>query len=164
MKNLYKTISNFSKELFESNIFHHFINTLTVINCVAILIILVIEHTELSTINREFLNLSQEFLKKNQKKGIEIFIIHFEMKHPKLIDFQIVYRTLAILSLSILAIFLFEIIFKIIFLPKIFAHRQFEILEALIIVISFILNLSLLFEKIQVLSVISLITLIRFNF
>lgn len=164
MKNFYKIISNYAKGFFESKLFHHFINTLTIINCIAILIILVIEHTELSTINREFLHLSEEFLKGNDNKSMEKFIIHFEKKHPKLIDLQILFKTLAILSLSILGIFLIEIIFKIIFLPKIFAQRQFEILEALIIVISFILNLSLLFEKIQVLSVISLITLIRLNF
>ncbi|RNA21363.1 voltage-gated hydrogen channel 1 [Brachionus plicatilis] len=161
MKNSYKKISDYAKHFFESNYFHHAVNILTIINCIAILIILVIEITELSIIDREFIKLSEEFLEEKKHQKIENIIMYFEMKHPKLIDFAIVYKTLSILILSILGIFIIEIILKIIFVPKIFAQRQFEVVEALIVVISFMLNLSLLFEKSQVLSVISLITLIR---
>lgn len=164
MKNFYKSVSDYAKDIFESIWFNHVVNILTIINCICILAVLVIEHTELSIINRDFIRLSEEFLKERGKESIASILTHLDTKHQQTVDFRAIYKTFSIIILSILGAFIIEIVFKIIFTPKIFAQRQFEILEALIITISFVLNLSLLFEKSQVLSVISLITLIRLIF
>ncbi|CAF0817140.1 unnamed protein product [Brachionus calyciflorus] len=167
MKSYYKLISRFVKKTIDSQWFNHCINFLTIINCLSVIVVLIIEFIELSIINREYTKLTKDILKESirfdliEPNDLNETLSNFIKYDPTIPDFKIAYSILSIIVLTILCLFLIEIVIKLIFLPSIFKRRKFEIAEALIVFISFVLNLSLFFEKVRVLSVISLITLIR---
>ena len=167
MPKLYKTISDKLRKILSSQWFNHCINVLTIIDCLSVIIVLIIEYIELSIINKDYLRITKLFLQASKRTNTsEIMnlnetLANLEYYNPNVSDFKIASKILTTIILTILGFFILEIIIKLIFLPRIFTERKFEIAEALVIVISFILNLSLIFEKVQVLSVISLVTLIR---
>lgn len=167
MQKLYKKISDELRKILNSKWFNYCINLLTIIDCLSVIIVLIIEYIELSMINKDYMKITKLIIQASKRTNKTAFLdldetlANLEYYNPNVSDFKVAYQILTTVILTILGFFILEIIIKLIFLPKIFTERKFEIAEALIIVISFILNLSLLFEKVQVLSVISLITLIR---
>lgn len=64
-------------------------------------------------------------------------------------------------SLTILSIFVVEIILKLIFIPKIFT-KPLEIFDALVVIVSFALNLYLFNKKHHIHSFTGLITMMRY--
>ncbi len=63
--------------------------------------------------------------------------------------------------MSILSFFVLEVIVKIIVMPRIFLKHKLEILDAIVIILSFSLNVYLLFRKDDLESVVGLFALLR---
>ncbi|CAF0789677.1 unnamed protein product [Brachionus calyciflorus] len=76
-------------------------------------------------------------------------------------NFELAHLILTVIILTILSLFIIEILTKLIFTPRIFIKRKFEILEAIVIIVSFGFDLTLIIGKDDILSIIGLATLIR---
>jgi voltage-gated hydrogen channel 1 len=132
-----KKPNNKIKSFLESHRFHTIIVILVIVDCLCVAIELIIEHVE------------KYVLGNNDKHS-----------HSHLY-FHIIENILKYTSLTILALFVIEIIVKLIFVPRIFVKLKWEILDALVVIISFGVNLYLLFNKHLVTSVGILLTLLR---
>lgn len=160
----YARISEKLHTIFESVKFNFFVNLLTIIDGICIITVIVLDYVMLSLIHRDYLlfkKLVTEGFTQNIPK-ITAYLNKTVTRAKKIQhDFEIGHIVLSAIILSIISLFVIEIILKLIFIPKIFLKRKLEIFEAIIIVITFCLDLTSIIAKNNLISIISLITLIR---
>lgn len=164
MTSLYDKISKKIDIYFNSNWFNYIINALTLIDCTCVLIVLTLEYIELSLINKKYLEFSKLLTENAFSHNYNKLIVDKKLLNKFITDqskFEIAHVILTSVILTILGLFIIEIVLKLIFTPRIFLKQKFEIIEAIVIVISFALDLTLLFGNLEILSIISLATLIR---
>ena len=135
-----KKSNNKIKSFLESHKFHTIIVILVIVDCLCVAIELIIEHLEKYVLG------NNDADDKHSHSHLYFHIIENILKYT---------------SLTILALFVIEIIVKLIFVPRIFIKLKWEILDALVVIISFGVNLYLLFNKHLVTSVGIFLTLLR---
>lgn len=126
----------------KSEKFHSIIVWFVVIDCLCVTLELTFEHVE-------------KYVLKNDKH-------HKQNDHHNLhFYFHLAECILQYASLTILAIFVVEIVVKLVFIPKVFIKSKWEILDAMVVVISFGINIYLLNNKHIIMSIGGLLTLLR---
>jgi hypothetical protein len=155
---LFGTIQFYLDTLFHSKRFNIFINVLVIINFILVITDLTLEYVELSLIDREFKRFQFELRKSLENDEIEA-ILKFKFSDTK--TYSDVRKIFRIILISISGFFIFEQLTKLIFLPKIFIHNKLEILDAIFVMISFVSALFVLVNSRDLLSVVTLLTLIR---
>ncbi|CAF0789658.1 unnamed protein product [Brachionus calyciflorus] len=163
----YKSISGKLEKYLNSTGFHTIINILTVIDCICIIIILILEYVELSIIHNDFLEFQKTLRDENFKdinllqKTLNVTLEQVKRTETTRPNFRLAHIILTVIILTILSLFIIEILTKLIFTPRIFIKRKFEILEAIVIIVSFGFDFTLLIGRDEILSIIGLATLIR---
>lgn len=160
----YKKISEELESIFESVLFNYIVNILTIIDAICIITVVVLEYMMLSLIHRDFL-LFRKFIAEGFSQDVAQIEVYFNKTitkaHKINSSFEIGHLILSAIILTILGLFIFEVILKLIFTPKMFLKRKLEILEAVIIFISFGFDLMLVTATSNIISIVSLVTLIR---
>ena len=152
------------RRILRSHHFHIAVIVLVVIDCFCIGIELIIDSMEkhleqsdnshLKHFNNHHSNNSDlSFTKKSQNTMQNNYIFHFILKLAE--------NIIKYISLAIVAFFVIELIFKIIFMPKIFIKNKFEIFDAIVVVISFIISVLLIYYKSLIYTMGALVTLLR---
>lgn len=131
-----ETIRNFLR----SEKFHTIVVILVVIDCLCVTVELTLEHIE-------------NYVLKHDQKQHDHHRLNFY--------FHLAEGILQYTCLTILALFVVEVLIKLAFIPRVFISSKWEILDALVVVISFGINIYLLNNKHVVMSIGGLLTLLR---
>jgi hypothetical protein len=88
---------------------------------------------------------------------------HHELNHSHNFHLflEVIEEILKYTSLTILSIFVLEILLKLILMPNIFVKSKWEIPDAIVVLLSFSLNIFLLFKQNEMESIAGLIALLR---
>ncbi|RNA03938.1 voltage-gated hydrogen channel 1 [Brachionus plicatilis] len=160
----YARISEELDSIFESAWFSYVVSIMTILDAICIITVIVIEYIMLSLIHRDFL-LFQKYIAEGFYQNSSQIVVYLNKTltkaHETRSNFEVGHIILSVVILTILSLFIMEMISKLIFTPRMFLKRKLEILEAIIIVISFGLDLTLVIGKSDIASIVSLVTLIR---
>lgn len=137
-----------------SSSFHTSVVVLVVIDCLCVTLELTIEHIEKYVLDS---GVKSELNKRSTVTASSKLHGHIDFHFY----FHIIENILKCTSIAILGLFVLEVIVKLIFVPKVFIKSKWEILDALVVLISFGLNIFLFNNKHMVMSVGGLLTLLR---
>ena len=128
------------RSFLKSEKFHTIVVVLVVFDCLCVTLELTLEHIE-------------KYVLGDQKRDHVNNDLHFY--------FHLFENILKYTTITILALFVLEVVTKLVFIPKVFIESKWEILDALVVVISFAINIYLLKNKQLVMSIGALLTLLR---
>ena len=163
------------KKLFHSHKFHKAIVILVIIDCLCVAVELIIEHIDVYVLGYDGDMKKSDDLpatysaNKSVSNGVTDYNNATSTSYSKPTDpnynlhlfLAVLAKILKITSIIILSVFVVEILFKLVFLFKMFIRSKFEIFDAFIIVVSLGVNIFLLMNKKMVMSIGGLLTLFR---
>lgn len=161
---LFVRISEKLHTIFESVKFNFIVNVLTIIDAICTITVITFEYIMLSLVHRDYITFKKlvtEGLTQSIPKVTVYLNKTLTRAHKIQNNFETGHLILSAIILSIISLFIFEIILKLIFVPRIFLKRKLEIFEAVVLIITFGLDLTSTIAKNNITSIISLVTLTR---
>jgi hypothetical protein len=184
-----KTFRQQAKSILKSHKFHMIIIGLIVLDCICCIGELAIDFIESEFIHKNMrfnslsgnhirdhqrrsaiVNASNEYVHNGLNNSNKLFDTILDSRFAQNDNIHRLDRVLTILetclkytSLAILSMFLIEIIFKVIFVPKIFIKSKWEIPDAIVVISSFTINLILIHKKHAIHTIGGLILILRLN-
>jgi hypothetical protein len=171
-RDTYEKLCKYFEHLFESRSFNVIVNILVLLSIFAITLEIIIEYTELSDIQAEYLKAEKvlfNFIKANfptqidetrtslQEMGQQFLHDELSIEHKR--HFNLI-AILRIIPLIISCLFMFELVLKTIFTPQIFKKKR-EMLDTIVIFLSFSVDILVFVWPQEITSVIGLITVVR---
>jgi hypothetical protein len=149
------------RQLLNSHKFHTLIIVLVCIDCLIVTAELIIEAIDKSLQDQARMNNYKSFLQLLKDMQVHKTLIESSQQHQKMHLILVKLETiLKLMSFSILALFIVEILVKLILVPRNFL-RFLEIFDAFVITMSFGVNLSLLIAKNDLYIFTGLFTILR---
>jgi hypothetical protein len=152
---------------FLSNKFHVLIVVLVVLDCLCVAGKLTIESLHNEKNNATSRSSSREALNRSQSDSfnctclpINETLVNGLAMNPAMCSAEKVFKYA---SFAILSVFVFEIVLRIIFVPKVFT-RFLELFDTMVILVSFGLSLFLVIKQHDVYSFTGMVTILRFEF